>query len=771
MAPREGPKCPVACNFCRVKKIKCNGVQPCSNCIDHREHCVFPPMHQRTRRKANEVTKALEDRLDRMESLFRAAVAAKTPRPTASTDLGNSEMTDCPTFQTPLNATSPVAFENANVQSALDAFEPPVSVDQVPTPLSPILVNNGQMLDQVGHNVSMPPPSMQDDALPHDHSTNNESIRGPSLSHERIENTANSSMSNRLQMPTPNASIEEESVVSPQISNSEHHGPVSYLSICSSPAMKWVSERASAPDFMSSATTFSLNTTRRLKMDEKLPPDRAPEPDVETAWTYSNAYFNESLDAVFGIVNRQVFEAKLQSHFSNQGTVDDASWYALRNAVYATGCKAHISRNNHPQSFKHAQSEAWKYFENALSVHTELIYMRSGLMAVQALMIMAFFTEGLGAPALEYMLVSNAVRLAQSKGLHCHPVKTWNMGVSEIQNRSWLFWVIYSYEKHISYRSGRPSAIDDDDISCQLPIFVVEGSTIDYDFVLQVIKHAQITSKVAKGLTSVKSSKEPHSVLAQRVRELEIGLSEWRENMPSALRPGTPFEFSPPSPLTHSYRLIYLHFAYYGTMVAIHSIFAYPWYLSTYGRNQGPAFKEQVAASTKAIVEASRQIVLATKYIDARGSWPAWLTFFYPLLGLINIFVYVLKYPTLPSTTSDLALMDIVAGHFAYLEYYSSSQLSFPFIGEITGIARATVKKAREKDIFGPAVQTNIEATSVPRASGEINELSSADEMGSFGSIDFALENWPSFMPSLSQVSSMAMDSFLVDEIDLPSLG
>ena len=156
-----------------------------------------------------------------------------------------------------------------------------------------------------------------------------------------------------------------------------------------------------------------------------------------------------------------------------------------------------------------------------------------------------------------------------------------------------------------------------------MPTSVVEGSTIAFDFVLQVIKHARIASAVAKDLTSVKSSKEPADLLAQRIRELESRLVAWRDGIPIALRPGIPFLYSSSSK-THIYHTIYLHFAYYGSLVAIHSIFAYPWYLSTYGRNQGPAFREQVTASTKSVVEASRQIVLATKHIDVRGPWPAW---------------------------------------------------------------------------------------------------------------------------------------------------
>jgi hypothetical protein len=68
--------------------------------------------------------------------------------------------------------------------------------------------------------------------------------------------------------------------------------------------------------------------------------------------------------------------------------VEDPAWYAMRNTVYAWGCRLEWSREHGAASFAEAQSQAWRYFENALSVHTELIYSESGLLAVEALFAM-----------------------------------------------------------------------------------------------------------------------------------------------------------------------------------------------------------------------------------------------------------------------------------------------------------------------------------------------------------------------------------------------
>lgn len=102
------------------------------------------------------------------------------------------------------------------------------------------------------------------------------------------------------------------------------------------------------------------------------------------------AYFETSQDVAFGIIDRSVFEQRLRDHYSTQGSSVrfDSAWYALRNTVYAIGCLSALSRGPYPSAFVEARSQAWRYFENALSVHTELIYARSGMDAVQVMIAM-----------------------------------------------------------------------------------------------------------------------------------------------------------------------------------------------------------------------------------------------------------------------------------------------------------------------------------------------------------------------------------------------
>ena len=87
------------------------------------------------------------------------------------------------------------------------------------------------------------------------------------------------------------------------------------------------------------------------------------------------------------------------------------------------------------------------------------------------------------------------------------------------------------------------------------------------------------------------------------------------------------------------------------------------------------------------------------------------LTFYYPLAGLVNLVIYVLKTPHSTSVAADVSLMDIVVGHFGYLEYVSSSVLVFPFPREITSYTRRVVEKAKKASSQGEGVSTQVPDT------------------------------------------------------------
>lgn len=86
---------------------------------------------------------------------------------------------------------------------------------------------------------------------------------------------------------------------------------------------------------------------------------------------------------------RQTFEARLQQHYKQPRVAEgDLNWYALRNTVFAIGCRLVLSPGGLSSNFAAAQKQSWSYFENSLSVHMNLVYTPSDITTIETLVLM-----------------------------------------------------------------------------------------------------------------------------------------------------------------------------------------------------------------------------------------------------------------------------------------------------------------------------------------------------------------------------------------------
>lgn len=66
---------------------------------------------------------------------------------------------------------------------------------------------------------------------------------------------------------------------------------------------------------------------------------------------------------------------------------------------------------------------------------------------------------------------------------------------------------------------------------------------------------------------------------------------------------------------------------------------------------------------------------------------------YFPLVGLINLFLHVIQHPDLPTANSDITLLDTIVGHFGYLEFASGSELGANVPRKIVSYAREIVQR------------------------------------------------------------------------------
>lgn len=297
-------------------------------------------------------------------------------------------------------------------------------------------------------------------------------------------------------------------------------------------------------------------------------------------------------------------------------------------------------------------------------------------------------------------MCANAVRMAQARRLHRQPPESQGLQECDILNRGWLWWTVYCLEKQIAFRSGRPSAIVDDDITTQIPTTAAPGSSCDVELFTFIIKNAQISSQVSRRLMSVMAFQQPTNDIIKTVADLHKQLQRLLDSLPSGLKVDTPvrgpqyFQMRPRLVYT-----LYLHFAIYGSLIAIHVLFFYPWMPAPFcSETTTSAFRTQVARSSSTIANAARKIILIVRAITIDAASPAWLAIYYPMYAHRHLFVYILKSPTLASARSDVVLLDICAGHFGNTEFVTSSEVSFILPRDSATIASKAVKAAKVKE-------------------------------------------------------------------------
>jgi hypothetical protein len=166
--------------------------------------------------------------------------------------------------------------------------------------------------------------------------------------------------------------------------------------------------------------------------------------------------------------------------------------------------------------------------------------------------------------------------------------------------------------------------IDDDEIDCPMPDFASGMNANRAELFRHVIYLAQITSSVIKSLTSVKNRQKPLSVKAKTVRDLEARLQSWRDNLPTYVKPvGAGNTSNLPSGIIPEHK-IFIHFSYYGTLSAIHSIFACPWNLPALDLSQDDVVCKQIEQSSLAAADAARNTILMTRNIKVDAAAPIW---------------------------------------------------------------------------------------------------------------------------------------------------
>lgn len=107
---------------------------------------------------------------------------------------------------------------------------------------------------------------------------------------------------------------------------------------------------------------------------------------------------------------------------------------------------------------------------------------------------------------------------------------------------------------------------------------------------------------------------------------LDSQLRQWRESLPATLRPPDKHtEFQMSSGGAKTFSIIHIHYAYYGTLMAIHTMIAYPWIRSTvFDRDRNAVTQDQIIYSSNIVAEAARNIIVLARSLGINGASIQW---------------------------------------------------------------------------------------------------------------------------------------------------
>lgn len=135
-----------------------------------------------------------------------------------------------------------------------------------------------------------------------------------------------------------------------------------------------------------------------------------------------------------------------------------------------------------------------------------------------------------------------------------------------------------------------------------------------------------MSSTIAKSFATVKARQRPLREKACLIKEINRTLRSLYENLSPDLKVRFPVNTKKIPRGLYAEHLMYLHLSYYGNMAAIHSVLGYPWNLNDVqlSDQDDTVVKSQMEASSDALAEASRNIILITRSISLDAVAPVW---------------------------------------------------------------------------------------------------------------------------------------------------
>ncbi|KAF9776724.1 hypothetical protein IL306_005059, partial [Fusarium sp. DS 682] len=654
----------------------------CTHCINYKTECVFTQVEKkRAPPKGAKYIEGLENRLNRMEHLLRLSGLLDED----DDDLGALEK-------------RLLERQEKSRQLSMPAASNPNSPSQSTS--GPSAADGGEMTPQ--SSLTSPKDDKRKSATPAP-STAPSTAPAPAVNAEETKQD---------QEEVEALSELMCSLVTNNFGETRYIGSSSGFSIFSPKGVSWVNSKTGDDSFQRTISDISVDDHKWTNWKPEVfgdlfqRPIFRPLPPKPEALSLLQDYF-DNFNCIFPLFHRPTFMHLVHLQYSSD-PYQGSGWWASLNCALAIAHRLRVMSNLVPQE---EDEKAWGHLKNAIGVFPELTMRNTDLLSVQALLGMALFLQGTPNPQPTLLLVSAAMRLAHSIGLHKRGTG-FNLNPIEIEQRKRVFWIAYMLDKDLCLRAGRPPAQDDDDMNVELPdadpednignIPLADGKG-KMNLFRVTCEFALIESEVYKRLYSVQATKQSDGELLHTIGELDQKLEEWKDRIPIDYRPEHDINASHTPLILH---VVMLHLTYYNCLTTIHrmSVAHGLWTsrLANYaiqGLNARP-LNPRVFSSAALCTAAARASVSLLKYVPQGDFACVWMILYFPVSALVTLFGNILQNPLDPRAKSDTRLMNIVVTFLSMLGQEAEQGGVHRMLGicaEFERIAKAVIDKAEKE--------------------------------------------------------------------------
>ncbi|PLB54098.1 hypothetical protein P170DRAFT_347702 [Aspergillus steynii IBT 23096] len=416
-----------------------------------------------------------------------------------------------------------------------------------------------------------------------------------------------------------------------------------------------------------------------------------------------NQFSRSGLYSVFPIVDVAILQKLLNGGIMDNSTEPN---HAANRACLVAFTALVTELHRLEPAFANADPDA--YLQTSLSLLPKLLMEPPDMRTLETVVIIMVYIFPIGHAQPAGMMLAIAARILHSLGGH----RTRQLDESEdhLPHRKHLpalFWLCYGFDKEMSIRYCIAPVMNDPDCDLELPENYVMRSS-DYQFLQKTLSSdellypsdlrlAMIKSKIYRLLYQDDGYTQDEARRLQHIRELDQELSDLKSSFPVGFQPDAFATETAPNYMFHdlSLRGVNLHLEYYFCLGKIHeasSACGVPSPNSWFPLPSSVEIWSQAARSTLLYVSRAREFL----------NWHTfWLHAQFILTAVLSLFCYMITYPTAPTFSRDIQILQDTVNLFADLHRKSHETRCFPpmffteaFIQRLVFLAQEALVKA-----------------------------------------------------------------------------